>query len=468
MATAYAYTLSKRHNSTLQPTGAGTSIDVQLKGGCDILAPIFVLNMSSVAFNYIQFGARYYFVTGVKSVRADLWEVSCAVDVLATWKSAIQAMTPFVLYYSHANSEIVDRRLSVKTTQTTDSDNGAFDYFGKDSVYVLSVVGQDHVAQIEVTLNDIKEIVNQNFLDTLENQISTVNLPANDSLIDFAGYICDLLASEAMSFTYVGKISECIRNCYVLPITSGAWGGTLVDIYLGRCDTGVDGYELTDRILHDSATVAIPWQATDWRRNAPYHEIYLYIPAVGLTSISPSDVMGEVAIHVDISLDKISGDVIFEVATASKVIAYYTANVAVNYPVGASPVDVTKAVTAVGGGIGAVAAGINPAVAAAVEALGITNALSPQPTCIGGNSGGAFLGLTGYNGHKIYCFTVFHDTTVAPSSVSAEKGTPYNATLSLSSVTGYVQTMGASVAGAMTDTEREQINELMNGGIYIE
>lgn len=468
MATAYTYTFSKRHNSTKQPT-SGTSVDVNLKGGCDLIAPIFLLEHSGTpTFNYMSFEGRYYFVTGIKSVRQNLWEISCEVDALATWKSAIQAASPYVLYYSHTNMEIVDRRLSIKTTQTTESEDGAFDYFGKDSVYVLSVVGEDHVAQIEVTLNDMKGIVSQSFLQMLENQIANVSLPANDSLIDFAGYICDLLTAEAMSFTYVGKITDCIKNAYVLPITSGAWGGTLVNIMLGKCNTGVDGYELTDRIMHDSATVYIPWQATDWRRNAPYHEIYLYIPAIGFTSISPSDVVGEVALHVDLSLDKISGDVIFEVGTASKVIGYYTANVAVNYPVGGSPVDVTKAVTAIGGGIAAVASGVNPAVLATAEALGITNALSPQPTCIGGNSGGAFLGLTGYSGHKIYCFTVFHDTTVAPSSVSAEKGTPYNGVLSLSSVSGYVQTAGASVAGNMTDTERETINNLMDGGIYIE
>lgn len=471
MATLTTWTLSKRNNSTKVPSGAGTQIDVTLKGGCDILAPVFVLNFSGIpSFNYCLFQARYYFVSDIKNVRQDLWEVSCNVDVLGTYKANIQAASPYVLYYDHVNTEITDRRLSAKTTQTTQSENGAFDYFGKGAVYVLSVIGKDCVSQIEVTLSDIKDIVSQGFFQTLENQINAVSLPATDSLVDFAQYITDLLASEVGAFTYVGKITDCIINCYVLPITSGAWGGTLVDIYLGRCDTGVDGYALddNDRTLHDSATVAIPWQATDWRRNAPYHEIYLYIPFIGIMSISPSDVMGEVALHVDISLDKISGDVIAEVATASKVIAYYTANVAVNYPVGTSNLDVTKAVTAVGGGIAAIAAGINPAITAAVEAMGITNALQPQPTCIGGNSGGALLGLVGYSANKVYCFTVFHDTTVTPSSVSAEKGTPYNGVLSLSGITGYVQTLGASVAGALTDTEREQINQLMDGGFFIE
>lgn len=471
MASAHLYTISKRHNSTMQPTGTGTVVDVYLKGGSDILAPVFTLNIASMpAYNYILFEGRFYFITGIKSVRDNIWELSCQVDVLATYKGVIQASSPYVLYYTHNNTQITDRRLSTKTTQTTDSASGAFDEFGKGTAYVLSVVGQDNVGQFAIDLNDLAGIVNQNFLDTLENQIDTTPLPASDSLVDFAQYIIDLLKNEALSFTYVGKISDCIRNCYALPIRYTAWGGSSEQIFIGRAYSGKSGYKLAnnERILHDSATVNIPWQASDWRRNAPYHEIYLYIPCIGLTTISPSDVIGETAIHVDLTLDKLSGDVIINVGTASKVLAQYTTNVAVNYPVGFSNVDPAGAITSVAGAVGALSGAVNPVIGAAMAGLGITNIIQPQPQSIGSNGGGAFLGLVGYTGYKVYCFTIFHDTTVLPSSVSAEKGTPYNGVLSLASVTGYVQTESASVAGNMTDTERTQINELLDGGIYIE
>ena len=471
MATAYTYTLSKRHNSTLQPTGTGTSVTLNLKGGSDLLTPVFLLNSASVpAFNYMLFEGRYYFVTGIKSVRDQLYEVSCGVDVLATYKTSVQATSAYVLYYSHSNTEISDKRLATKTTQVTQSENGSFSEFGKGTVYVLSVVGKDTVAQYAITLSDLKSIVNQNFLDTLENQINNTPLPLTDSLVDFAQYITDLLKNEALAFTYIGKISDCIRNCYALPIRFAAWGGSSETIYIGKASSGKTGYVLgsNERILADSATVNIPWQASDWRRNAPYHEIYLYIPCIGLTTISPSDVIGETALHVDLTLDKLSGDVIVNVGTASKVIAQYTTNVAVDYPVGFSNVDPAGAVSAVAGAAGALTGAINPAIGAAVAGLGLTNIIQPQPMSIGSNGGGAFLGLVGYTGYKVYCFTIFHDTTVSPSSVSAVKGTPYNGVMSLSGVSGYVQTMDASVAGSMTDTEREQINQLLDGGIYIE
>ena len=47
-------------------------------------------------------------------------------------------------------------------------------------------------------------------------------------------------------------------------------------------------------------------------------------------------------------------------------------------------------------------------------------------------------------------------------------GTPSGQVKTLSSLTGYVQTMSASVDGAMTSEERAKLNSLLNSGIYIE
>lgn len=470
MATAKLYTLSKRHNSTLQPTG-GTDADIYLKGGSDFLTPVFTMQFSGYpTYNYVEFNGRYYFITGIKSVRDDLYDLYCKVDVLATYKSVIQSTSAYVLYYTHTNTEISDKRLATKTTQVTQSDNGAFSEFGKGSCYVVSVIGENRVTQYAISLSDLQDIVSQSFLTTLENQITNLTLPAVDSLIDFAQFIVDLLSTEVMSLTYIGKISEVIKNCYVLPIRYSAWGGSGEMIYIGKTSSGKSGYVLgsSERILHDSATVNIPWQATDWRRNAPYHEIYLYIPCIGLTTISPSDVIDETAIHVDMTLDKLSGDVIINVGTASKVLAQYTTNVAVNYPIGSSNVDPAQAITTIAGAAGAISGAINPAIGAAIAGLGLANVIQPQAMSIGSNGGGAFLGLVGYTGYKVYCFTIFHDTTVTPSSVSAIKGEPFNGVMSLSGISGYVQTQDASVSGSMLDDERNEINALLDGGIYIE
>lgn len=66
----------------------------------------------------MQFAGRYYFITGITSLRQDYWQIDAEVDVLATYKSDIQATTAFILYDAAANSELVDTRLAVQTTKT--------------------------------------------------------------------------------------------------------------------------------------------------------------------------------------------------------------------------------------------------------------------------------------------------------------------------------------------------------------
>lgn len=472
---------SKRKNSTKQPTGtADLSLDVKLKEETSLANPSFIVTGDRFTANYAQYGGVYYYIDDIVSLHNGLCEIKCSKDVLATYKANIQAASLYVKYYTHNNTEISDRRLSTKTTQVTQSKNGAFDYFGAGMTTVLFAVGKDHIAAYKSSMLDIKRLISTSFFDKIDQDIG--NVPAIDTssvenaISDAGRFLTDLLTTTALSATYVGTVADCIRNVYLLPIDPAAWGGSLHDIYIGKCVTQdslgnpIQGYELgpLERILHDSASVQIPWQASDWRRNAPYHEIYLYIPCIGMTSISPSDVIGETTIYVDLSLDKISGDAIFNVGTGSKVIAQYTTNVAVNYPIGSSNVDPAKVINSIGNAVSDIAGGGNVISGALQAGLGLANAITPQPMSIGSNGGGAFLGLVGYTGNKVYCFTVFHDTTVSPGSVSAVKGTPYNGVMSLSGVSGYVETEGASVELPGFGPDKDEVNSFLNGGIYIE
>ena len=469
MAYANFYTFTKRHNSTQQPTGTATSIDVLLKGGSDMLAPVFTISQAALpVYNYVVYSGRHYFVTGIKNVRDSLWEISCAVDVLATWKAYIQAMSPYVLYYTHSNSLIADRRLSVKATQNTQSNSGSFGFLGKNHCFILTVIGEDSTASYALTPSQIAALYSTDYRNSFDASINgltpVTGVGFADTIADFARWIGDFLKSSAGAFNYAGTISENIKSCIILPVAAGAIGGTPnVDIIIGAVDTTVEGFKIIDRYITDSASVSIPWQASDWRRLEPYHEIYLYIPALGLISLSASDLIGETSLIVKVSMDVLSGDAIFEVKTSTKIVYYANTNLATQYALGSSQTSPAAMLLGSAGVVAGLATG--NVVAAMGGALGLANSMQPTPTCIGSNSGGAILGI---NADTVKCFTVFHDTTVTPSSISAEKGTPYNGVLSLANATGYVQTAGASVAGPMMDSEREQINNLMDGGIYIE
>lgn len=479
MANAIFYTTSKRHNSTAVPSG-GSSIDVQLKGGSDLIDPVFTMQISGTPnYSMMSYEGRYYFITGIRSVRNDLWEISAHVDVLATYKSNIQATDAYVLYHTHNNTELSDRRLGVKTTMSVDSASGAFDTFGAVTPstcgVVVNVTGEDSCAAYSITQADARDLLNE-VENWYVNDVmpdpppgATIFSAVEDALTWFANCIYEAIKQLIAT----GKAGDSIKSAFMLPFTASSMGDVNELIYLGRYKTTKYGSRITNRTRGDDATVSIPWQATDWRRNAPYHEIYLYLPFIGLVNISPSDVIGCSSLYVHVEVDLLSGDTIFTVADGGNhnhVIAQYNTNLAASYAIGASNINPASAATAIMSGAATVAGalttgGVSLALGTA-GVIGLANNMQAQPTCIGSNAGGAAVGLS--NSASVVCYTVFHDTVESPGSVSAAVGTPTNCVKSLGSISGYVQTRAASVAGAMTDTERDEINTLLDGGVYIE
>ena len=99
MPTIYMGAISKRRNSTLQPT-LSASYDCILKQPVSIDNPTFIIQDSSfnMALNYAKWENTYYFIDRIVSVRNNVWEVSCVIDVLATYKTEILASTQYVCY----------------------------------------------------------------------------------------------------------------------------------------------------------------------------------------------------------------------------------------------------------------------------------------------------------------------------------------------------------------------------------
>ena len=471
------YSIAKRDNSTLVPTNPIETAQCVLKDGASLLDPVLLLEHAGEPyFSHFAFEGRYYKVTDIRSVRQNLWELAGTVDVLASWKSNILATSAFVAYDTTANTEITDRRLSTKTTTTRSENAGnAFDYLGKGFCVMLNVVGESACATYAVSLANVVELLadmTTNWLDDLIPEVDPDDPPA-----DWIEKIAQSITTGFRQLVSSGSAADCIKSAFILPIPYNMVSGTLETIMLGQYSTGIQGKRRTSRGIQDASAVSIPWQASDWRRNAPYHEIYLYIPMIGVVSYPASALIGISTLYVDVAFDETAGDAVFTVSTdaisggvASRVIGQYTTNIAANFAIGASNITPRQLVTAVASTAGVVAASVATGGAAAVAAgtagiMGEMNSVTPIGSSVGGAGGGAVLALFGYVPR---CMTIFHDTNVAPDSVSAVIGTPANAVKSLSGLTGYVETRNFSVSGAMTDRERADINRLMDGGVYIE
>lgn len=466
--TAEFYTISKRNNSTLVPTaGSGVSYNIDLKESESLLRPVFRLQLAArPAYSMMLYEGRYYFIRDIISVREGLWELSCECDVLATYKAQIQAATAFILYDSAANTEIVDSRIPTKTTPIYAENNVILNENASAAgSYLCCATGEDasHIFKIPNVswLSNIIGDPDTGLRHYLGNEFPEIDRWSADWFEGFTYYL------KQTGKNLIGSGSNVFNN-----IRSLIWVPWIVETNqtasfdLGIFHTGSIASIVTTIFQHTSAQVAIPWQFSDWRRNEPYTYVYLYLPFVGVIHIPSSQIIDQSVINVEIAFNQQSGEIAFRIYSGNVQIGAYGANTAVQIPFGAvqvTPAQKLASITGAAAGIAASLAGGNVlgAGAGAAAALAAVRPIGASVGGIGGGAGGA-LDL------HLRCFTISHDTIVAPNSIAATLGTPTFAQQSLAGKSGFVQTQAASVSGSMTSEERQLINSMLDGGIYIE
>lgn len=459
---------SKRHNSTKQPAANwGTRLNVDLKEDCSMEEPVFKLGFSAwnPAYNYIyaEDWNRYYFVVNVTVNIGRIWEVQCKLDTAGTYRSDITGSTQYVVYAAVANSEIIDARIPIETTKSISAvETPLSDFCNATGTYILTVSGSGGDA------NDTNGPTSYSLtIGALNNVMSSVKQ-----------YIEDLGSQDTDTFEAIltigrqlvgcGHITENILGCTWIPWNVSAMGDVaLEDIYLGVFNTGKSGYALKGAVKSYTTTISIPWQVSDWRRNSPYTQVYLYIPFVGIVQLSSENLIGESEISVTVSINRLNGNCNFKLMAGNQILGTYSAATGIGIPVGASGISGETAAIGALAHSAAMIAGVagHPLLAAGAGAVAAVSHIAPNSITAGNLSGGASVGL----GLNLRCFTVLHDTVVTPGNLRATIGEPYNRAVTLSSLSGYVQTQNASVQGAnMSDAARQEINAMCDGGIYIE
>lgn len=467
--------VTKKYNSTYQPTTElNQTFNVVLKDSSSDYSPTFVLYnpINTWDYNYLKWGDWYYYITNVIRDKNHMITITCVLDFLATFKSNIINSVQYVLYDGTANTEIPDRRLSTVTTMTVSQSSVPVTALNRVSPsVVLSCVGKNSVNSFVLTRTQVNSIIN-----AIRGEVETyLDVPDPQDLSDVLealAYIMDVIGKTATQRLTQPSASDCIKSAIILPCSSGLISESVgADIYLGGFDTGVNANFAKD-FAQFNYSVSIPWQYTDWRRQSPYTHIYLQLPYIGLISLVPETLVGYAALDIDLSIDVLSGNILYRVNAGGHLIGYYTGNISSGYPIGSSNVAESKAFSSIIGGLvgSAVASATisNPvagAVAVGASAItGFLGATMPMPMSIGGGGGSAF--MDGNN--NIICFTECHNTNVDPSSVTGFMGTPTMQVKSLSGLSGYVECKCASVAIPASDAVINKVNDALNGGIYIE
>lgn len=99
-----------------------------------------------------------------------------------------------------------------------------------------------------------------------------------------------------------------------------------------------------------------------------------------------------------------------------------------------------------------------------MAALNFGDSVTPNFSCVGGLDGVAGIATN----QNITCYSVFHDTVVAPNTELQAVGSPTMAPKALSALTGYCQCSGAHVEGDFPSIILDQVDAYLNSGFFIE
>ena len=485
--TVYFASAAKKRNSTLQATFVA-SFDVVLKESTSADRPTFILQANSFDYNLAKWGDKYYFIDDIVSVKNNIWEVSCVLDVLATYKADILASTQYVSYSSQAgNTWLADTRIPVLKSTTATKNTSNVSVLSNIGCYILSVVGKEsaatYVFQSDGTIKDIVQEIS-NWRD------DGIMAVINDDMqlgYDFTSpeNAIESLSKMSIQTGFTGnayaQAPSCIRSCIWVPFDYALAPVSSSDaIWLGNFDTNETGQRISGRPVTDSNSISIPWHFSDWRRGYS-EDVYLYLPLVGMVALASDALTSVSSLTIDWSVTYTDGCIAYEVKAGNQIIGTYGGNCAANYPIGINQqASIGEMAQAFMNGLEkTISAGVNSSISpvsagaaiggmAAEAAIGAYNvqsvSVSSHASCIGGIGGGAGSGLD----MSIACFTVAHDTIVNPSDMKDTMGLPTMKPLALATLTGFCQCANAHVSAAAQASELDAIDSYLNSGFFIE
>lgn len=458
------YTLSKRDNSTKQPTGTGTEYNCILKDGCGILHPAIQLDLgltsdpSDYNYAYIPTFGRYYFIEEW-FFEGRLWTASMSVDVLATYKSSIGSANLYILRAAGAhNGNIIDTLYPAKTGCSFASDTKS-NPWNTSGLFVVGIV------------TSAAAFGSMDYFVMSAGELATMcgDLTDPTTIID-ANYGFDLMdASAGLQLSLVDPI-QYIKTCVWLPvaeadITNLGTSQTLT-VYRWPTSTGNKVYP-TSRINKSYSFTIQSHPDTSSRGNyvnsKPFTNITLTMPPFGCIDIDSSVTCNASTLGVEVELDPITGKGILVVTCNGIVLNRLEAQIGVSISLSSVTRDYIGAVTSALGAVGSGISGLMGNVGAIGGLAGnIGNALEslmPRANTIG--TTGAFVANHGDFRLDFQFFRPVDDD-------NTHNGRPLCDVRQISNLSGYMLVQDGDVATNGTATEDAKIRQYLETGFYYE
>lgn len=289
--------------------------------------------------------------------------------------------------------------------------------------------------------------------------------PTQGQLDDFGSWLWSSNMVDQIKKLFADPMQAIIgvHKVYVTPPT-----GSQVNIKCGYIDSGCPAAKVTGQyVTVDCGTVNVREYYGNVLDYAPYTEVSLYLPFIGIVKLDVADVMRG-SVNVKYHVDVITGACLAEVKVnrdGEHAIMYqYSGSAIVTYPVSSG--SYASAVTGVLSLAAGVAGTIMTGGAAAPALIGGAVGLSHLHADV--QHSGGFSGSPGAMGGKKPYLIISRAQDATPADFEKYEGKPASKTVKLSSCDGFIRVKSINIdAVPATYQELDQIVSLLKTGVII-
>lgn len=471
---AVFYMFNKRKNSLKTPTTADISIsgEVLLKQSTSIHEPVFIMAVGEADMfkaresNYCSWNNTLYWVEDVIITSNTHVEFHCKEDVLGTYKNEILLTTAYIVRSSNKGlASIVDEMITPRTNSLLGQsaislDNDIFTDKPRFQIGIMNnAQGKNYLgAPLSIAsyyqldydqVKDLKDdLMNPNVFDQLKQF--------------FAGDLFSSIVSTQLTCGYISTSSSNIKiNDIELPTAQG------------RLVTSGDN-------VNKTYTIDVNSVYSDFRKRSPYTQAELYLPFVGIITLDMAKLYNFSVLTIEVHLEIITGGIIYEVygnvpnsTEALVLFGTYSGCCSSDLPIARSSSNISGLLA----GTIQMASGMALSVATAhpvTTIMGMSSFASGVNTFMEGmrqtiQTGGSMSTAVAAQADLSIQLNIWScATSCNPIDLNEKYGNPCHAVYRINELTGYCQTQGFSLSALATAHELDEVNALMDGGVYIE
>lgn len=254
-----------------------------------------------------------------------------------------------------------------------------------------------------------------------------------------------------------------LHKIYAQPITGGSQ-----NIKVGYLDSGVSSKTVSNQYTTiDCGTVQLSEQFYNVFDYAPYTDVNLYLPFIGIVNLNVSDIMRS-SIHIIYHVDVLSGACLAEVKIirdgSGGTLYQYAGNASVTLPISSgSYMGIVASVAGIAGGIAGTIASGGSALPLIVSSA--SSALNARTRV---EHSGGFSGNAGAMGGKIPYLIISRPQTELANNFENFIGYPSNFTATIGSCTGFIKVIECHVENTnATNSELTEISTMLQEGVIV-